>query len=211
MREWYQVADERQWDALACLAAAAFLLLVGTKYATRGTPETSGRWLWLVPMDATKFTPRHRRVLHYAVCLPFRASLAVLVWSLPRFGLHLLVRALACLPFTQAVFWAFQSVANTIPVGQFGGPAWWAGQRFVHALCFLACALVAVVRPFDAYAALVVDVCLSLGFAIRHDVPLGVKLACPRPCATWPCGDAGGGRPRPEERKGAAQRRVTHI
>ena len=166
---WYRVPEATQWNVHLGVLLGAFAVAVGLKAVSTRQAPAQDDVQFLKTVRFRKPTPCCRRLLHWGVCIPLRAAFAALAFVLPRVGLVALVRGFAMLPLEQSFTWVSLTLDNTAPVGQFGGPAWWSGQRAVHALTYLTFSVLSVVRPLDAYVALVADVALTVLFTLRHD------------------------------------------
>ena len=157
---WTDVSESSQEYIFLSLLSFSFLFVIGVRFTSRRTKRVS-RWLWTVPLP--DFTGKQRLMIHLFICFPIRILVAFLVFLLPRIGFSKIMFGLSPIPFVQSGMFLLQYV-DTNDTGQFGGPAWWAGQRPVHVLTYLAAGVLFVKYQMYAFIPFGVDVILSIVF-----------------------------------------------
>ena len=166
---WYTLTEDTQWRIYLCVLLAGFVVATAFKTISLFQTRSNESMVWLGTLRLQTPGFRTRRLLHWTICLPFRALIVAAVCLLPRLGVPVVVQATSIIPAAQAFTWLSLSMSNTQPYGQFKGVAWWAPQRIVHAATYLAFAITSVLSPVYAYIPLGLDVVFSIVMTAQHD------------------------------------------
>jgi hypothetical protein len=108
-----------------------------------------------------------RFLLFWLVCVPLRVGLAVGALLVARLAPARLPH-LAAVLLLPATGFAVQHLMEAQHKGAFGGPAWWADARAIHAVFY------------TAAAALSFGIGEAAGLVLLADIGFGMVLACAR-------------------------------